>query len=293
LPLINVLLRSVFATTAPSTRLRLSLGYDVDDSFWSHASLRNETLALIEAQGRDRDLSVVATPMVGTHGKPCWVWNRLLQSSCEEGCEYFLQIGDDVELMTPGWADMFVQALSQNPFLANFGVAGPMDAKYVAPNARRSGAPPMLTQSFTHCTHLAVFGGLYPDAFANWWSDDWISQVYGRRNTFALADLKVSNVISSGGQRYGPQYAARAMLRPLINTGRTSISNWLRTWHPTLADFTSTQLTGRDAPWIEADQPWMHPQNATVRSAADAPTPARPPVESASRVSRTSATARV
>jgi len=48
-----------------------------------------------------------------------------------------------------------------------------------------------MTQSFVHCTHLAVFGYYYPPHFRNWFSDDWATQVYGRANTFWRKDVEV------------------------------------------------------------------------------------------------------
>ncbi|CAN0073607.1 unnamed protein product, partial [Hapterophycus canaliculatus] len=32
-------------------------------------------------------------------------------------------------------------------------------------------------------THIDVFGRFFPASFKNWWSDDWISNVYGREHT--------------------------------------------------------------------------------------------------------------
>ena len=48
-----------------------------------------------------------------------------------------------------------------------------------------------MTQSFVHCTHLAVFGHYFPPQFHNWFSDDWATQVYGRRNSFWRKDVEV------------------------------------------------------------------------------------------------------
>ena len=39
----------------------------------------------------------------------------------------------------------------------------------------------IFTHVFVHRTHFEIFGYLFPPAFKNWWSDDWISHVYGGR----------------------------------------------------------------------------------------------------------------
>ena len=41
--------------------------------------------------------------------------------------------------------------------------------------------PRIFTHVFVHRTHFLIFGRLFPTAFHNWWSDDWISHVYGSR----------------------------------------------------------------------------------------------------------------
>lgn len=189
-----------------------------------------------------RDVRVNVTAMEGTRGKPTWVWNRLFDAACDAGCEYFFQSGDDIELITPGWADALVAALAGNRYLPNFGVAGPTDTAFDTTAAWSShfGGPPMLTQAFTHCTHRRVHGGLYPNAFANWYSDDWISQVYGRRNTFALARLRVRNPQTT--PRYPAAIDARDLVAAEIDAGRRRQDEWMRSHHPTRPAFAATQL---------------------------------------------------
>ena len=58
--------------------------------------------------------------------------------------------------------------------VANLGVTGPLDIN----NDK------IFTHSFVHRTHIDVFGHLFPPSFKNWWSDDWISTVYGPEHTF-------------------------------------------------------------------------------------------------------------
>ena len=74
-------------------------------------------------------------------------------------------------------------ALQENSYLRNFGITGPRDTN----NAR------LMTQSFAHCTHLRIFGWYYRPAFANWYSDDWATQVYGTKNTFWRRDVEVAH----------------------------------------------------------------------------------------------------
>lgn len=38
----------------------------------------------------------------------------------------------------------------------------------------------ILTQSFVHRTHIEIFGVYFAEPFKNWWSDDWLTKVYGK-----------------------------------------------------------------------------------------------------------------
>jgi hypothetical protein len=74
----------------------------------------------------------------------------------------------------------------------NFGVTGPSDVS----NRR------ILTQSFVHRTHIDIFGIYFAEPFKNWWSDDWLTKVYGNTNTLRDHSVTVRHQVSSEGQRY-------------------------------------------------------------------------------------------
>ena len=96
------------------------------------------------------------------------MWSNLFNRSCGGGCDYYYQINDDIRLSSRGWATELTNTLRANPYVPNLGVTGPLDTNN----------PRLMTQSFVHCTHLAVFGYYYPPHFRNWFSDDWATQVY-------------------------------------------------------------------------------------------------------------------
>lgn len=53
---------------------------------------------------------------------------------------------------------------------------------------------------------VKVFGHLFPPFFKNWWSDDWISTVYGVEHTFRCEDVTIKHNVNaqktSGLTRY-------------------------------------------------------------------------------------------
>lgn len=56
------------------------------------------------------------------------------------------QVNDDTQIVTPNWAEVFVEALANNPLAPNVGVTGPSDT-----HNRQ-----IFTHSFVHRTHFEV-----------------------------------------------------------------------------------------------------------------------------------------
>lgn len=94
-------------------------------------------------------------------------------------------------LDSPNWAPALINALRSNPVYPNLGATGPRDAN----NDK------IFTHSFVHRTHIDIFGHLFPPSFKNWWSDDWISTVYGRLHTFRCNDVVLQHNVK--GQKTG------------------------------------------------------------------------------------------
>ncbi|KAL1500163.1 hypothetical protein AB1Y20_012833 [Prymnesium parvum] len=231
LPLFSVLLPSLVATIANGSRLRFEVhvGYDDDDPFWREEANVEEARRRAAALTAGRRVTLHTAELRGMRGAPCWVWSALFNRSCAGGCEYFYQLNDDIRLLSPGWAEEFVRTLRSNAYLPNFGIVGPLDTNN----------PRLMTQSFTHCTHRDIFGYYYPPEFRNWYSDDWATQVYGRRNTFWRKDLEVSHELATRGPRYDVAYEDKTHLAAQVAKGREVIGAYVAKHHPQLRAFKS------------------------------------------------------
>lgn len=64
-----------------------------------------------------------------------------------DGYDYFYQVNDDTQIITPNWADNFINSLQSNPVASNVGVTGPFDRN----NDK------IFTHSFVHRTHFEVY----------------------------------------------------------------------------------------------------------------------------------------
>jgi hypothetical protein len=108
-----------------------------------------------------------------------------------DGAEFWYRVNDDTKFVTPHWIRDFTAAL-QNFDPPGLGVVGP---------TFKTGHLQILTYDFVHRTHWEIFGFQYPPAFQNWWSDDWITKVYGFTRLSKLSQQHVTHA-QTAGQRY-------------------------------------------------------------------------------------------
>jgi hypothetical protein len=121
----------------------------------------------------EHQLSIKLAHFDDLQGAPSQVVSQLMLTAYETGYDYFYQVNDDTQIVSPNWALQFINALKYNPVASNVGVTGPLDTH----NDK------IFTHSFVHRTHIEIFGYYFPPSFKNWWSDDWISTVYGTTHT--------------------------------------------------------------------------------------------------------------
>lgn len=189
LPILNVLLPSLLGTVDKNThkfRYTLYVGFDIGDEMY-------------DIDQKQRRLQKRMTTMVGEYPvaielvrfnvslSTTYVWNGLFELAMRDGeADYFMTCHDDTEFYPSQgsyWSDVMVQSLRQNILARNFGVASPLDMR----------DPKGVTHAFVHRTHYEVFGELFPRQLSNAEHDDWMSRVYGYKNTFFHSDIQVYN----------------------------------------------------------------------------------------------------
>lgn len=193
----------------------LHVGIDDDDAFYADPVRQAELLEGLRAALERRPARVATHVFAGTAHAPCWSWNALFARALEDGADFFYQMGDDVRLVTAGWARDFTTTLLANPVLPGLGVTGPLETV----------AKTILTQAFVSRRHAEIFGTFYPPVFRNWWSDDWITNVYRPEHLFFREAHLVDNV--GGAERYEIDRAAEAVLVPEVAAGRARLAAWL------------------------------------------------------------------
>ena len=159
------------------------------------------------------------------HGAPSQVVSQLVLQAYADGFDYFYQVNDDTSFTTPNWAPDLIKMLTDNPLIPNFGVTGPLDVN----NDK------IFTHSFTHRTHIDVFGYLFPPFFRNWWSDDWITTVYGDAHTFrSKVEIRhnVEAQKTSGFTRYDVDHSDKLHFDDELRDGHVQIDRWLKNSYP-------------------------------------------------------------
>ncbi len=155
-------------------------------------------------------------------GAPTQVVSQLMLDGYVDGFDYFYQVNDDTIIETPNWPTTYIDTLLTNPTVSNLGVTGPLDTN----NDK------IFTHAFVHRTHFEVFGHLFPASFKNWWSDDWISTVYGKEHTFHLKDVTIKHNVGaqkeSGYTRYEVDQGAQHRLSAELRKGHIQIDEWLK-----------------------------------------------------------------
>jgi hypothetical protein len=148
--------------------------------------------------------------------KPGPVFLEMARAAYEDGAEFFYRVNDDTELVN-NWAKTYVTALrSFDPPLA---IVGPDCGQ---------GNPFILTHDFVHRIHMEIFEmNYYPPQLTDWWMDDWISMVYGRKRTFKARSVEVVHHVKHHGQRYLVDRANEQNVKPLVKQGRNMIRKWM------------------------------------------------------------------
>ena len=198
-------------------RFAFYVGYDAGDAFYDNADHRawiQEKYAELWGTALRYYPALsdmpAAPPLrlsryVAMKGAPCWIWNMLSVRAYADAATHFLQLNDDNRMLNECWASNLISVLDMDD---GFGVVGPRDI-----NNQR-----LLTQAMVSRTHLNIFGKLYPDVFRNWYSDDWLSMVYGEEHT-TMDDRVVVVNSQTQGTRYKKNQEAGEWLQDEVEKG--------------------------------------------------------------------------
>jgi hypothetical protein len=199
--------------------------FAVDDDDFYYGRIRNQDAVadyfkthvakpLWENIGVRAHISLV--PFSNSARKPGPAFNVAAASAYADGADFIFRINDDT-ILTSKWTKRLVAAIEEmDPPLV--GTAGPL---CVGNRANTD----IMTHDFVHRSHLDIFDTYYPVVLADWWMDEWMTNVYGNARTCILPDVRVGH--TTGASRYKVQSEHACFLEPLILEGRERVQRYI------------------------------------------------------------------
>ena len=183
----QLLLPSFFKTISREELLQneliIYLGYDNEDPIFD----KNHEKAVEYAKTfipKDKEIRfTIKYYRLPRYKRLTLYWNILAWAAYRDDCDYLFQLNDDSILLNSNWLSQFVNKLIANN---GYGVIGPNDVLW---NCK------FITQAFVSRKHIELFGWMFPPRIRDWYSDNFISFVYGKNNTFCSLIHKVKNGI--------------------------------------------------------------------------------------------------
>lgn len=211
-------------------RVRIYLAIDEDDSFLLDAE-RNRAMDILMAENFTDIITLVCN---FPPGQICDLWRECARRAWQDGCDYFVLMGDDVVLQDEGWMRDSVQefrALSEQEFVPQgFGCVAFTDTSF----------PGMPTFPIIHRRHMDAFEGeIVPKSFVNQDGDPFLYQLYRRWNCSRMFQCRIYNSLGgSGPARYEKQHSPDWTYETL-----TDATKVLRDWLEIAAPAVTQKLT--------------------------------------------------
>jgi LPS sulfotransferase NodH/glycosyltransferase involved in cell wall biosynthesis len=152
----------------------LRVGVDIRDPVLDNDKARQRISAMAAHDAPVLDVVFEEPLPPAFEGKLCWIWGRMAKNAVDAGAEYIVLLGDDVELLTPGWQHEVEIEFSKISTRTGL----PLGAACVA--LRDASFPAFPTFPVVHRFHFETFGELFPDEFFNQHGDPFLFQLYRR-----------------------------------------------------------------------------------------------------------------
>ena len=157
--LVKYLLTSVL-DSIENFNVTMYVGYDRDDPILKLLANRN----WIKHFSRF-EIKFIELPACGWL---TFIWNVLFIEAYHDGNEFFIQLNDDIEFNGTGWLSSSINMMQTSKLR----LVGFNDATWKCQ---------LYTQTLVDRRHYTAFNGHYfPLELRNWYSDNWITWVYGR-----------------------------------------------------------------------------------------------------------------
>ncbi|KAI9063492.1 glycosyltransferase family 2 protein [Trametes sanguinea] len=204
--------------------VRIYLAIDDDDGFLWRANGSNQASPILQERGF-RDVTTLRCNR--PRGHVCALWRDCARRAYEDGCDYYILMGDDVVLVDPDWMSSihgtFAKLAEIEGVPHGIGCVAFTDTSF----------PGMPTFPAIHRTHMDIFDGdVIPSCFTNQDGDPFLFQLYRRWGCSKMISSRIHNELGgSETARYEKVHAAGWTFRPL-DDATTAVETWLRRHSP-------------------------------------------------------------
>ncbi|KAF8698896.1 GDP-mannose 4,6 dehydratase, partial [Rhizoctonia solani] len=205
-----------------STRFEpyIYLAIDDDDDYLlpSPGNSDGPAESILRAHGFSKIFTTVSRRQ---KGHVCALWRDTARLAYEHTCDYYVLMGDDIELLDEGWMrtihQRFQTLSDESGGPPGFGCVAFTDITF----------PGMPTFPVVHRTHMDIFNGhVVPEEFINQDGDPYLFQMYRHFGASTTVPVRLHNSVGgSDDARYEKQHLSNWTFEPLEN-GKTRIREW-------------------------------------------------------------------
>lgn len=224
--------RSLFRTTwrdrnevgATHFHIRIYLAIDDDDPLLAPDGQKACDILISEGFS-----DIIVRSYAFPKGHVCKLWKATARLAWEGGCDYYVLMGDDVELLDEGWmrdtVAEFESLARREGVPSNFGCVAFTDVSF----------PGMPTFPILHRTHLDIFDGqVIPDCFINQDGDPYLYQLYRRWGCGVMFQPRIRNNLGGSDKaRYDKQHSVNWTFE-VLEESCAKVEDWLSTTSPTV-----------------------------------------------------------
>lgn len=155
-------------------------------------------------------------------GNICALWRDSAFAAWKDECDYFVLMGDDVELMDEGWMrdihSDFLGLSRSHDLPHGVGCVAFTDVSF----------PGMPTFPVIHRTHLDIFDGqIIPGIFVNQDGDPFLFQLYRRFGVSTMSSRRICNGIGGGAAARYDKISAPEWTFGTLDSAAASVNRWL------------------------------------------------------------------
>ncbi|CAE6437825.1 unnamed protein product [Rhizoctonia solani] len=227
--------RNEICTTRFEPHIYLAIDHDDDYLLPSPGSPDGPAESILRSHGFANIFTLISDRK---KGHVCALWRDTARAAYRDNCDYYVLMGDDIELLDEGWMrtihQRFETLSAESGGPPGFGCVAFTDITF----------PGMPTFPVVHRTHMDIFNGqVVPEVFINQDGDPYLFQLYRHFGASASVPVRLHNSLGgSNDARYEKQHLSNWTFEPLED-GKTKVREWAARHAPGVKQKVSLDVT--------------------------------------------------